>query len=81
MRPKMSTRDAQAWAEALRYIAYLAQERGLKDSSIQTHINTLRSFFSWLDQEDAIRKNPMRKIKSLKLDKFQARRPLTPEEL
>ena len=63
------------------YIAYLAQERGLKDSSIQTHINTLRSFFSWLDQEDAIRKNLMRKIKSLKLDKFQARRPLTPEEL
>lgn len=63
------------------YIAYLAQERRLKDSSIQTHINTLRSFFSWLDQEDAIRKNPMRKIKSLKLDKLQARRPLSPEEL
>lgn len=63
------------------YISYLAQERGLKDSSIQTHINTLRSFFSWLDQEDAIRKNPMRKIKSIKLDKLQTRRPLSPEEL
>ena len=63
------------------YIAYLAQERELKDSSIQTHVNTLRSFFSWLDQEDAIKRNPMRKIKSIKLDKLQARRPLTPEEL
>lgn len=63
------------------YIAYLAQERELKDSSIQTHVNTLCSFFSWLDQEDAIKRNPMRKIKSIKLDKLQARRPLTPEEL
>ena len=33
------------------------------------------------DQEDAIKRNPMRKIKSIKLDKLQARRPLTPEEL
>ena len=63
------------------YIAYLDQERGLRSSSIQTHINTLRTFFSWLDQEDAIKRNPMRKIKSLKLDKFQARKPLSPEEL
>ena len=31
------------------YIGYLARERELKESSIQTHINTLRSFFGWLD--------------------------------
>lgn len=62
------------------YIGHLA-ERGLKDSSIQTHINTLRSFFSWLDMEDVIRKNPMRKIKSLKIDRAKARRPLTAEQL
>lgn len=55
--------------------------RGLKDSSIQTHINTLRSFFGWLDLEDVIRKNPMRKIKSLKIDRAKARRPLTAEQL
>lgn len=63
------------------YIGYLAGERRLKDSSIQTHINTLRSFFSWLDLEDAIKKNPMRKIKSLKIDRLRARRPLTAEQL
>ena len=63
------------------YIGYLSDDRGLKDSSIQTHINTLRSFFSWLDIEDIIKKNPMRKIKSLKIDRMKARRPLTPEEL
>lgn len=55
------------------YIGYLADERRLKDSSIQTHINTLRSFFSWLDMEDIIKKNPMRKIKSLKIDRMKAR--------
>ena len=31
--------------------------------------------------EDIIKKNPMRKIKSLKIDRMKARRPLTPEEL
>ena len=64
---KIATDDIRA------YIGHLA-ERGLKDSSIQTHINTLRSFFSWLDVEDVIRKNPMRKIKSLKIDRAKARR-------
>lgn len=63
------------------YIGYLSEDRGLKDSSIQTHINVLRSFFSWLDIEDVIKKNPMRKIKSLKLDQKKTRRPLTQEEL
>ena len=43
------------------YIGYLADERNLKDSSIQTHINTLRSFFGWLDAEDHIKRNPDRK--------------------
>lgn len=62
------------------YIGTLA-ERGLKDSSIQTHINTLRSFFGWLDTEDMIKRNPMRKIKSLKIDRAKARRPLTAEQL
>ncbi len=61
------------------YIGYLAEECHLKDSSIQTHINTLRSFFGWLDTENMIKKNPMRKIKSLKLDRTKARRPLTAE--
>lgn len=63
------------------YIGYLADERHLKASSLQTHINTLRSFFGWLDMEDIIKKNPMRKIKSLKYDRLGARHALTPEEM
>lgn len=62
------------------YIGQLAA-RGLRDSSVQTHINTLRSFFAWLELEDMVRKNPMRKIKSLKIDRMATRRPLEPEEL
>ena len=62
------------------YISSLA-ERGMRDSSIQTHINTLRSFFGWLDIEDLIKRNPMRKIKSLKIDRTKSRRPLTLEQL
>ena len=63
------------------YLAYLVDERHLMDNSVQAHINTLRSFFSWLVDEDNIRKSPMRKIKSLKIDKLLSRHPLTAEQL
>lgn len=63
------------------YIAYLDETRHLKDTSLQTHINTLRAFFGWLHVEEKIKKNPMAKIKSLKLDKKGARQALTVEEL
>lgn len=63
------------------YLAYLADERGLKESSIQTHINTLRSFFGWLAAEELIDRSPMLRIKSHRVDKKGARKPLTAEEL
>ena len=63
------------------YISYLDETRHLKDTSLQTHINTLRAFFGWLHTEEKIKKNPMSKIKSLKLDKKGARQALTVEEL
>ena len=63
------------------YISYLDETRHLKDTSLQTHINTLRAFFGWLHIEEKIKKNPMAKIKSLKLDKKGARQALTVEEL
>jgi len=72
---KISTDDIRE------YIGYLFDERNLKDSSVQTHINVLRSFFCWLNTEGIIRKNPMAKIKSLRVDKKGARHALTTEEL
>ena len=63
------------------YITYLSVERKLKESSLQTHINTLRTFFAWMTIEGIIKKNPMLKIKSLKIDKKNARHALSQEEL
>ena len=39
------------------YIAYLDENRHLKETSLQTHINTLRAFFGWLTVEEKIKKN------------------------
>ena len=63
------------------YITYLSDTRHLAETSLQTHINTLRAFFGWLHTEEKIKKNPMAKIKSLKLDKKNARQALSVEEL
>lgn len=63
------------------YINYLSSVRELADTSLQTHINSLRAFFTWLMVEEKIRKNPMAKIRSLKIDKKHARQALTAEEL
>lgn len=63
------------------YIQWLSKVRGLADTSLQTHINSLRAFFGWLVIEEKIRKNPMSKIHSLKIDKRNARQALSAEEL
>jgi len=63
------------------HIAWLSETRKLAESSLQTHINTLRAFFGWLHTEEKIKKNPMLKIKSVKLDRKGARHALTVDEL
>ena len=63
------------------YISYLSEARGLRETSLQTHISVLRAFFSWLLMEERIKKNPMLRIRSLKLDKKNARQALSVEEL
>ena len=63
------------------YLCYLSNERGLKQNSVQTHINTLRSFFTWLTAEEIIQKNPMLRIHSLRIDKNASRHALSPDEL
>ena len=63
------------------YLGYLDRERHLCNNSIQTHINVLRSFFGWTTMEGITKRNPMLKIKSLKIDRLNSRHALTPEEL
>lgn len=62
------------------YLAYL-YNRGLRDTSISTIINTLKSFFAWLYTEEIIKKNPMLKIKPIRIDKKRLRTALTLEEV
>ncbi len=62
------------------YLAHLA-DRGLRQSSINTHANTLRSFFAWLSAEGEIPSSPMLRIRSPRIDKRAARCPLTDKDL
>lgn len=61
------------------YLAHRVKS-GIKDATTATIISALKSFFSWLENEEYIVKSPMRKIKNVKTDKF-VRKALNPEEL
>jgi integrase/recombinase XerD len=51
------------------YLANYAK-KNVKDTTMATKISTLKSFFSWLENEEYIRKSPMRKIKNIKINKY-----------
>lgn len=60
---------------------YLAvKSRGMKASSLNGIISTLKSFFGWLYNEEYIPKNPMTKIKQTKEPK-RVRHAMTEEEV
>lgn len=61
---------------------YLAirESEGLKKSTIATLLSTLKSFYTWLENEEYILKSPCKKIRSIKTDKY-VRKPLTHDEL
>lgn len=60
------------------YLSVVAQR--VKQSTVATEISILKSFFAWLDTEELILKNPMKKIKNIKKEK-RLRKALTQEEL
>lgn len=62
-----------------RYLSQYAAS-GVKNSTLNTEMTILRSFFNWLEAEDYIIKSPMRKIKPIKKEK-RIRKALTPEEM
>ena len=62
-----------------RFIA-LCMKNGLKNTSIATEISILKTFFSWLKNEDYIGKNPMNQIKNIKINKY-LRSSLTQREI
>ncbi|HHT37842.1 MAG TPA: tyrosine-type recombinase/integrase [Mollicutes bacterium] len=52
---------------------------GVKNSTIATRTDILRSFFSWLKTEEYITRNPLERIKNIKVEET-TREPLTQEE-
>jgi integrase/recombinase XerD len=61
---------------------YLSQRQktGIKNSTLASIIWCLKSFFSWLNDESYVPKNPMSTIKATKTEK-RVRKPLSQEEL
>ena len=64
----------------VRMFLALRSKEGLKNSSMAANIAALKSFFSWLENEEDIIKSPMRKIKNIKVEK-RLRKALSREEL
>lgn len=63
------------------YVAYLVDERKVRISTAQTHISTMKSFYSWMMMEEKIRRNPMLKIRSFKLDRKSMRHAMPLEDV
>ena len=60
----------QITANDIRYFFAVKKERdGNKDSEINNKRRVLSSFFSWLHEEEYIEKNPMNKIKQIRVEK------------
>lgn len=55
-------------------------QTGVKKSSLSTKISVLKSFFAWLENEEYIIKNPMKKINNVKVDQ-SIREPLSAYEM
>lgn len=64
----------------IRMFLALRSKDGLKNSSMAATIAALKSFFSWLENEEYLVKSPMRKIKNIKCEK-RLRKALSREEL
>lgn len=62
------------------FLADLVKMRHLKNTTLETEKSTLKSFFSWLEEEEYILKSPAKRIHPTKVEKH-VRKSLTLEEL
>lgn len=63
------------------YLSFIKQERDYQNITINNKISYLRGFFETLLIEEILTKNPMLRIKKLKVNSKELREPLTAEEL
>jgi len=62
------------------YLAELMKQKNIKNTTLNTEISVLKSFFGWLADNEYINKSPMNQIKQAKVDK-RLRKSLNQEEL
>lgn len=62
------------------YYGVMREKRGIKMSTMQTRLHYLSSFWDFLNSEELIRSNPVKKVGTLKLEKT-IKKPFATEEL
>ena len=62
------------------YYGVMREKRGIKMSTMQTRLHYLSSFWDFLNSEELIRSNPVKKVGALKLEKT-IKKPFATEEL
>ena len=62
------------------YYGVMREKRGIKMSTMQTRLHYLSSFWDFLNSEELIRSNPVKKVGALKLEKT-IKKPFAAEEL
>lgn len=63
------------------YLSIIKQEKNYENITLNNKISILRTFFATMIEEEVILKNPMAKIKNLKVNVKDLREALTAEEL
>jgi len=77
---KLSLKASKVSADDIRLFLLSCQERKLAPSTVNDYYRALRTFFNWLEREEFIRTNPMRKIRAPKVLK-KIMRPFTREDI
>ena len=62
------------------YYGVMREKRGIKMSTMQTRLHYLSSFWDFLNSEELIRSNPVKKVGALKLEKT-IKKPFAAEEM
>ena len=71
----------QVTANDIRYYLAVKKERDKnKDSNVNNIRRVLSSFFGWMQEEEYIQKNPMKKIKKIRVEK-RVKKPFKESEL
>ena len=62
------------------YFGYLREKRGIKTTTLETRMHYLSSFYNFLNTEEMVLSNPMRKVGKIKVEKI-IKKPFSAKDL